>query len=185
MKTLILLLFTFSFSFSALGIDPKNPRLNTTEMNRLYSECKDTSKPGVVPCEQAMLYEMHYNENIHKGVSYGEFIPYVGNWVDALADAEAETALFQGISFNTDTTLMNAIQSNVNMTSMGYEMSTKFNKLVQSIDSYATIMDVITRQVLLEHKIETIITQLVFELSMAGELKEFEYSGEKKVEDAK
>lgn len=176
MKTFLALVFLSVSSFSAPGIDPPHLDLNADRLSEKWGECKDVALTGVSHCEKAMLYEMHLKENIHKGVSFGEFVPLVDSWTSALAAAEAESAHFEGINFNTDTSLLNAIQSNISSSSMGYEMTSKFNRLIQSIDAYGDLMDVITRQTILEHRIETIITQVLFEEAMAEEIRDFKAS---------
>ena len=174
MKKVFFFILAGGMLHSAPGIDPQHPELNSAKSSELYAKCKDVKLAGVSHCEQAMLYEMHLNDNIHKGVSFEQFAPLASS--SPLATAESESALFNSISYDTDSSLASSIQSNASSFSMGKEMSLKFNKMTQSIESYGNIMDVVAKQTLLEHRIETVITQLLFELTMAKELKDFEAS---------
>jgi len=156
------------------GIDPVHSDLNKTKKKKLYDICNSSSGTRE-NCEQAILYDLHLKDNIHKGVSSSEFYTATGSkkWLDALKVASEESGYFGNISNDADSSLFGAIQSNINSSSMGYEMTTKFNRLAQNIDAYSSLMDTNLRAVLLEHKIEAAITQLLFNSKMEEEIRSF------------
>lgn len=176
-ELLMLLAFTAS-CFSAPGIDPKHPELTESKKNELYKKCKAEEGTKIEACEQAMLYDMHLKQNVHKGVDEGDFSSYAGKWLGSLDVAVAETDLFIDINRQYDTSLMNANQAGISLSSMGYDANRQIQKFAETVDSYEKLMDIIVRQTKLEHTIETILTQILLERETEAELKSF--YGEKK-----
>jgi len=175
MKKEILIFFISSvFVFAMEGINPSNPSLNNETSTTLYDKCKKNELDSIDSCQKAILYELHLNDNMHKGVSEALFIPEVSEWVDALSDAEIETDYFSIANFKADTALLGAMQGNTNVLSMGYEMTSKLSVLNNSIETYSDLMHNVTKQSLVEFKIEATITELLYAEEMAKELKNFE-----------
>jgi len=176
LKITILGIMFSSILFSAPGIDPANPAFSKSKLKKMYAECrKDTTKnKGTTVCKEAMLYEMHMQGNIHKGVSKGIIDSYTGSWLDALGAAKNESSYFPQISDAIDTSLLNSMQSNINSISIGYELSSRLGVLSEHINAYSALMNIVLRETLVGHKIETAITQLLFAEEMAKEIEDFE-----------
>ena len=177
LRLLFSILALSSFVFALGGINPKNPNLKKATARGLYVQCEDNSKDSIDVCQKAILYEMHVHRKMHKGVSFKIFSPKSKDWVEALDTAEKETDTYSILDFNIDTALLNAMQGNTNSLSMGYEMTSKLSKLNNSIQSYTSLMKIVTKQSLIDFKIESAINELLYSEKMAKEIKNFDKQG--------
>jgi len=175
--SILLLVLLTSFAFSVGGVNPKNPKLAKKFARALYVQCEENSADSIDVCQKAILFELHVHEKMHKGVTLSTFSPKGGMWIKSLAVAEKETDYYAGLNFTVDTSLLTAMQGNANAVSMGQEMTSRLAKLNTSIESYSTLMHNVTKQSLIEFKIESAITELLYAEEMAREIKDFNAKG--------
>lgn len=159
---------------SSYGVDPVHSALNSHMSSKLKEECK--KNPNIEKCEQSIIYDRHLKENTSKGVDLGQFNSSTGgsNWISALQIAANETLAFARIDEDISTNLDSSIRSGVAGSATGDILNHELGKLEDSIDAITALMEIVAKQALIEHRIETVIMQQELGNVSAKELREFE-----------
>lgn len=175
-KLLITLLVASSFLFAADMVDPKN---NALKMDGVPASCTESAK--VSDCMDNTLLEAHVRKNMHKGVESSEFYSELnGDWIGYLKEAWKQSEGAYAVDGNITNNLNAALRSNVDLGEKALRANSELRNSSESFGEYGRMLYFVFKQLFVEYKIESALTQDAFNEAMEEELKNFEEDLSKK-----